>query len=735
MIRTLFTKTIQRSRPSLEGLTRLPFFSARALHRLRHLRLGFLDHLMIQHKLLLMSLLTGVLPLLLFFAMSMADSENMLTDEAMMRGNLFARVTSDRIATYFENRSTDALTLASSELVREGLADFNAFSLDQGEKQALAGRFGSFFQAPTEAHGYTDIFLTNQYGEIIYSQNYDPLDLAPLVFDGQFTERAMTGEQNWTEPFRNTFIDDNLMILATPVYGTSEKVQGTLNIVLNQSKIDAIVTNGIEEHGESARAYLIDEEGLLLTHLPHAEGTALLSPLDSGDATEVVRGILVENGHTGPFTSSYSAFDDRQVIGTIDTVLLGEDRVGLVIELDTVEAYATLDDYKEHMVLFVTLLGLFSFGLAYAIARSISEPLKAVTRSADEMASLRLQPTASPVKRKDEIGTLQASMDRINTQLIDMIGELRQASGTLGTASRYLALGAEESSRASTEVAISLEKVAGATHEQAQDAAHGAEKTKALADILEVEKRQLEELIHANRTMDQQINDGSEITGALKEHTLQMTATHQEIQERIASTHTSAQKIGEVTGYIRTIAEQTNLLSLNASIEAARAGKQGAGFAVVAGEIKKLSDDAKQATASIEALIRSLGKETGEAVTTLDTLLTHAAVQSDSVEQTLTIFSSIGHSLMRSKGHLQDLQTSGKEVDGLRLELKKDIEHLSSLTRDTSANTSEITAATQEQTATAESVLETSVQIDRLSDLLGTLIDRFQIQAGDPTHA
>jgi methyl-accepting chemotaxis protein len=710
----------------------LPFLSAHALHGLRRRGSGFLDHLRIRNKLILMTLLTGLLPLLAFYGMNTADSEAMLTGEVATRGSLFARVTTERITSYFEDRAVDGLTLASSELIREGLTAFNAFTLDTAEKEAMATRFQRFFSTPTEAHGYTDLFLTNKYGEIIYSQNYDPLDLAPLVFDGTFTEEAMAGRQNWTAPFRNTFIDDQLMILATPVHGDGGEVQGTLNIVLNQAQIDAIVTSGIGEHGTTARAYLLDGEGRLLNHPTPSDTTGLLVPLAKGEAPEKVATVLSQETDSAPLTAPYTSYDGREVIGTLDTVRLGDQEVGLAIELERAEAYRTLHAMKQHARLFVVGLGLFSLLLAYLIARSIATPLQNVTRSADALATLELKRLDREIVRKDEIGDLQRAMQRIAGQLIDMVGELKEASGTLGASSAHLAEGASEGSRIASEVSGALESVALAMQDQTQDAEEGAALTTELAEILTQEKGYLGQLIDATRTMTERVREGSAISGELKAHTDQVSDAHRRIQERIGRTHESAQKIREVTGYIRSIADQTNLLSLNASIEAARAGRHGAGFSVVAGEIKKLAEDAKEATASIDELIGTLNRETGETVDTLGTLLTRAATQSESVEKTQEAFTSIHRSLDDSRDHLKRLERSGGEVSVLRNELKERITHLSQLTRGISENTTEISSATEEQAAAAEALRDTGDRIDGLAAHLGRLIGRFQIHTNKP---
>lgn len=89
--------------------------------------------------------------------------------------------------------------------------------------------------------------------------NYNPLDIAPLVVVGEYNKNALQGRRNWSEPFKNTFIRDNILVLATPVYENADddtEAQmatpiGTVNLVLNQADMDGLAQSGVEMLGQT----------------------------------------------------------------------------------------------------------------------------------------------------------------------------------------------------------------------------------------------------------------------------------------------------------------------------------------------------------------------------------------------------------------------------------------------------------------------------------------------------
>ncbi|WP_312225064.1 methyl-accepting chemotaxis protein [Stutzerimonas nitrititolerans] len=208
------------------------------------------------------------------------------------------------------------------------------------------------------------------------------------------------------------------------------------------------------------------------------------------------------------------------------------------------------------------------------------------------------------IERQDEIGTLSSSFNQMADSLAGTVAEVRNASGDVIQRADHLDALARETRQRSAEQAAQLDSMASAVEQfsaTASGIAAGMQRTEHLTVENEARTRQGAELMQSSSEALQQIARSLEATAGIMN----------ELGER-------SQKIGGIVGVISGIAEQTNLLALNAAIEAARAGEQGRGFAVVADEVRNLAARTSQATGEIAEVIVSVQDETTRAVASID---------------------------------------------------------------------------------------------------------------------
>ena len=242
------------------------------------------------------------------------------------------------------------------------------------------------------------------------------------------------------------------------------------------------------------------------------------------------------------------------------------------------------------------LIGLLA---AMSISRMIVGPLRATVQLAQRVASGDL--TYAPASaRRDEVGQLQTAMHRMTESLRSLIGRIDGGVSQIAAAAEQLSAVTAQTSAGVQTQRVETEQVATAMHEMA-------------ATVQEV-ARNAEQASTAARQADQQARQGDRVVQDAVSQIGSLSGEVDQSAQAIEALHAESGRIGSVLEVIRAVAEQTNLLALNAAIEAARAGEQGRGFAVVADEVRALARRTHDSTEEIEGLIGNLQRVAKQAV-------------------------------------------------------------------------------------------------------------------------
>ncbi len=330
------------------------------------------------------------------------------------------------------------------------------------------------------------------------------------------------------------------------------------------------------------------------------------------------------------------------------------------------------------------LLGAFFSGLLFW---SVNDALSRIISYLKEMSDGNLGQTIS-AKRNNEISTIIRTIDSLQTTMRDIISQLMQTSEQVALASRKLNANADQIAVGSNEVASQTNTVAVASEQMAatsSDIAHNC------LSAAETSNRASDTARSGADVVRQTINGMERIAHSVKD----AAKTVEELGAR-------SDQIGQIIGTIEDIADQTNLLALNAAIEAARAGEQGRGFAVVADEVRALAERTTRATREISEMIKAIQKETKGAVLAMEEGVAEVEKGTESSMKSGQALESILSQINDVTMQVNQIATAAEEQTATTGEITNNIQHVTEVVQQTAQGAAETAAASSALSGEAE---------------------------------
>jgi len=638
--------------------------------------------MLLKNKLILTFLIIALVPTLTVAFIASYTASSTIEAEVFAKLTAVRDTKKTQISNYFEEREGD-ITILSSTIQK---------TLDFTSAQSLinsAHDNHSYFEEFISVYGYYDFFLIDNEGEVFYTVTKEA-DYQTNLLNGAYQHSGL-GQlfQQVARDNRFAMVDfsryapsnnDPASFIALPLH-TGDGVSVVVALQLSIEKINSLMQQR-DGMGASGESYLIGHDLLMRSDSFLDPKGHSVNASFAGDVTN--NGVNTEAANLGISGKSGNKiiidYNGNPVLSAFTPLSIHGIRWVLISEIDVAEAFAPITALYWEIFIIVAIAIFGIVAIALVVSSSILKPLGGepleMQRISESIAEGNLMVEFEDGREPTSVyGAMQKMADQLRTVMSEIVNDshsLASLAEQTSTTSLQASSSLLEQQESIEQVATAIEEMSASINEVSINAVNVATASQAAQKAT----------INADDKLSQTISE----LGRLDQEIAQASESIQELES-------DSNEIGTVLDVIRGIAEQTNLLALNAAIEAARAGEQGRGFAVVADEVRNLASKTQESTQNIESMISKLQGTSKKAVEVMDISRDVCTDTISNAQATATAITNVNNEIANITQLTGMIATSIDEQSNVSGEISQSVTVISDVAQENSVSTEQVSSA------------------------------------------
>lgn len=486
---------------------------------------------------------------------------------------------------------------------------------------------------------------------------------------------------------------------------------GTVTILFDNERF----TESLEwvEPGATGTVYLIDIDNVFLFHtnkeLLHTKSTYQLKNSeeiieDSGFKVTKLDGINKAVGY------SQSAITEW-IVG---------------VDIDYKEFTRSSDEFRRYIIVTTLVIIIIVLFISATYSKTITIPITKLNNGFSEVKKGRLHTNVN-FQGAVELNDLKIGFSEMIQKLSDLIHGILNASTSLGSSSEQLTATAQSALAATNQSMEMIETISAGIVDQVEETQIASHNIEQMADRIVNVREFADEIKSMSITMQQLIEQGIHCVQELKKKSNQNYNTTMMVDHAIGELDHEVTQVDKIANTITNIAKNTNLLSLNACIEAARAGEAGAGFKIVANEIKALAEQTAMEAKEINEIIKKIHEKSSETVDSIKEVTSASQDQNKSVGDTQTAFESIFQSVIEITTKIENITLVLQNMDQEKENIVQTIKQINAVSKQAADSSLNIKQVITGQVGIMEEVTRCAEELFELSESLNGQVGYFEL--------